>query len=454
MVGLSGPFEPRVEPTPHVVIVGGGFGGLEAAKALTDAPVEVTLLDKRNHHLFQPLLYQVATAGLSPADIAMPIRGLLGRFRNVRVLMAEVERVEPEGRRVVLADGTDLSYDYLILAAGARTNYFGNDRWAEHSVGLKSVEDAIEVRRRVLTAFERAEREDDATERRRLLTFVVIGAGPTGVELAGALSELSRRVLTADFRRIRSEEVRIVLLDMAPRVLGGMHPSLAKEAEDQLRSLHVEIQVDTPVKDIRDGQVVTDRETIDSRTVLWTAGVSPVPLAASVGVELVKGKVPVQADCAVEGHSELFVVGDLAHYVDDTGRVLPGVSPVAMQQGRYVARCIRADLDGLPRGKFRYFDKGMMATVGRSRAVAEVGKLRFGGFTAWLAWLAVHLFFLVGFKNRVSVLINWIWQYVMYRRGARLITHSKPVGPHRTAPLPEPATEGETSDASARIAAR
>jgi NADH dehydrogenase len=437
-----------VNTPPHVVIIGAGFGGLEAAKALARAPVRVTVLDKSNHHLFQPLLYQVATAGLSPADIAMPIRGLLGRFRNTRVLMAEAERIDADQRRVRLKDGHDLDYDYLVVAAGARTNYFGNDDWAEHSVGLKSVEDALEIRRRVLTAFEQAEREEDEAERRRLLTFVVIGAGPTGVELAGAISELNRRVLAADYRRVRSEEVRVILLDMAPRVLAGMHESLSESAEKQLESLHVEVHLGAAVKSIEAGRVVTDQESFDSRTVMWTAGVSPVPLGGTIGVELVKGKVPVQEDCSVEGHPELFVIGDLAHFVGDDGQPLPGVSPVAMQQGRFVAAAIQADLDGLHRGKFRYVDKGMMATVGRSRAVADVRGVRFDGFTAWLAWLAVHLFFLVGFKNRVAVLFNWIWQYVAYRRGARLITYTEPVGPRQAAALPEPREAADTEVAA------
>lgn len=429
----------RREP-PHVVIVGAGFGGLEAAKALGRAPVRVTILDRSNHHLFQPLLYQVATAGLSPADIAMPIRSLVGRNANSRVLMAEVARVDRSGRAVELTDGTRIGYDYLILAAGAQTNYFGHDQWARYAVGLKTVEDALEVRRRVLTAFERAEREDDPDERRRLLTFVVIGAGPTGVELAGAISELNRKVLAADYRHVRPDEVRVILLDMAPRVLGAMHPKLSAVAQRQLESLHVEVHLGAAVADIRDGQVVTDRETFDSRTVMWTAGVSPVPLGKTLGVELVKGKVPVNEDCSVAGHPELFVVGDLAHFIDDGGAPLPGVSPVAMQQGRFVAAAIQADLDGLHRGRFRYMDKGMMATVGRTRAVAQIGNVRFGGLLAWLAWLGVHLFFLVGFKNRVAVLFNWIWQYVAFRRGARLITYGLPQAPRQVAPLPEPAT--------------
>jgi len=431
-----------VNTPPHVVIIGAGFGGLEAAKALARAPVRVTVLDKSNHHLFQPLLYQVATAGLSPADIAMPIRGLLGRFRNTRVLMADVERVDAARRRVHLRDGHDLDYDYLIVAAGAETNYFGHDRWADHSVGLKTVEDALEVRRRVLTAFERAEREEDEAERRRLLTFVVIGAGPTGVELAGAISELNRRVLAADYRRVRPEEVRVILLDMAPRVLVGMHESLSQSAQKQLESLHVEVHLDAAVESIEEGRVITDKASFDSRTVMWTAGVSPVPLGRTIGVELVRGKVPVKKDCSVEGHPELFVIGDLAHFIGEDGKPLPGVSPVAMQQGRFVGAAIQSDLDGLHRGTFRYVDKGMMATVGRSRAVADVRGFRFDGFAAWLAWLAVHLFFLVGFKNRVAVLFNWIWQYVAFRRGARLITYNEPVGPRRAAALPAPrATE-------------
>jgi len=434
---------------PHVVVIGAGFGGLEASKALGRMPVRVTVLDKSNHHLFQPLLYQVATAGLSPADIAVPIRGLVGRFPNTRVLMTEVERVHPDEQRLELKDGSSICYDYLIVAAGARTNYFGHDEWARHSVGLKTVEDALEVRRRVLTAFEQAEREDDPEERQRLLTFVVIGAGPTGVELAGAISELNRRVLADDYRRVRPEDVRVVLVDMAPRVLVGMHPKLSEVAKKQLESLQVEVYVGTAVNDIRDGQVVTDTATFESRTVMWTAGVSPVPLGATLGVELIKGRVPVQDDCSLEGRKNVFVIGDMAYFVDDNDRVLPGVSPVAMQQGRFVATAIQADLDGLPRGKFRYWDRGTMATVGRTRAVAEVGKVKFGGVVAWLAWLAVHLFFLVGFKNRVAVLFNWIWQYVAFRRGARLITYSEPVGPRRVAPLPEPASAPRLEETSA-----
>ncbi|NJK89622.1 MAG: NAD(P)/FAD-dependent oxidoreductase [Myxococcales bacterium] len=422
---------------PHVVIIGGGFGGLEAAKVLAKMPVSVTLIDRRNHHLFQPLLYQVASAGLSPADIAMPIRSLLGRYRNVTTLMAEVSSIDLPQKRVELSDGSDITFDYLIVAAGAETNYFGHGEWAEHSVGLKSIEDAIEVRRRVLCAFEKAEREAEPEERKRLLTFIVIGAGPTGVELAGAISELNRRVLAGDYRRVSPEDVRVVLLDMAPRVLAGMHEDLSKSALQQLESLKVEVVLDAPVESIERARVVAKGQVFESHTVLWTAGVSPVPLAKQLVPTLIRGRVPVEKDCSLSGHPNVFVIGDMAHFETSKGP-LPGVSPVAMQQGRFVAQTILASIEGRPRQTFRYVDRGMMATVGRSRAVAEVRGWKFTGFVAWLAWLAVHLFYLVGFKNRVFVLMNWIWQYLAYRRGARLITPCQRTSAgSRGAPEPE-----------------
>jgi NADH dehydrogenase len=404
-----------------VLIVGGGFGGLEAAKALAKAPVDVVLVDRNNHHLFQPLLYQVASAGLSPADIAIPIRSVLGRQDNVSVVMAEIDHFDLDARRAVAKDGEVFEYDYLVVAAGAESNYFGNDDWQDHSIGMKTIEDALDIRRRVLMAFERAERTCDPDVRRRLLTFVVIGAGPTGVELAGALSELNRRVLAQDFRSIKPEDTRVMLVEMADRVLPPFAPHLSEAALRQLRQLEVDVRLGQPVKDIRDGKVVLPDEVIEGDTILWTSGVKPVSLARRLGVELVRGRVPVGPDCSLADRPEVFAIGDLAFFQGPKGP-LPGVSPVAMQQGRFVARTIRRELAGRSRERFVYRNKGMMATIGRSRAVVEAGRVKFHGFFAWLVWLAVHLWFLVGFKNQVSVLLNWIWQYAVYRRGARLIT--------------------------------
>jgi len=416
------------DKTPEVLIIGGGFGGLEAAKALASAPVSVTLIDRNNHHLFQPLLYQVASAGLSPADIAIPIRTVLSGQKNVRVLMGEVADIDLEGQEARLEDGGVLPFDYLLVAAGAQTNYFGNDEWGEHTVSLKTVEDAIEMRRRVLSAFERAERESDEARRRRLLTFVVIGAGPTGVELAGAMAELSTRVLAGDYRTISKDDCRVLLVEMADRVLTGMAPSLSESAQKDLENLGVEVKLGQPVKSIEDTRVILPNEIIPTETVLWTAGVAPVGLVGKVGTPIKKGRLEVGEDCAVPGHPKVFAVGDIAYQEGEGGRPLPGVSPVAMQQGRHVAKMIESDVEGRQREPFAYRDKGTMATIGRSRAVAEIGRLKFTGFVAWILWLGVHLFYLVGFKNRVSVLLNWIWQYAVYRRGARLIT--KPWSKH------------------------
>lgn len=430
---------------PHVVIIGGGFGGLEAAKGLGKAPVDVTLVDRNNHHLFQPLLYQVASAGLSPADIAIPIRTVLSRFSNIRVMMGNVLDMDLSNRHVTLEDGQTLHWDYLLVAAGAKSHYFGNDHWAKHSVGLKSIEDAVAIRRRVLWCFERAEREPDPAVRRRLLTFVVIGAGPTGVELAGALSELSRRVLARDYRTVHAEDTRVVLVERDPRVLPPFHPSLSENAQRELDDLHVEVRTNTAVVDVTQGRVELDGDVLETDTVLWTAGVAPVELAQKVGTPLERGRLRVREDCTLPGHDRVFAVGDIAHQMGPDGP-LPGVSPVAMQQGRYVAKIIAQDVarPGAQRPPFRYFDKGMMATVGRSRAVLDIHGVRMTGFFAWIGWLVVHLFYLVGFKNRVSVLFNWIWQYATYRRGARLITHLDKLDPEPPRP-PELAPEGEPS---------
>jgi NADH dehydrogenase len=404
-------------------------------------------VDRLNYHLFQPLLYQVAMAGLSPADIAVPIRSVLGRQENTEVLLADARRIDTENRRVVLEDGT-LDYDYLVLAIGAETNYFGNGEWATHSLGLKTIDDAIEVRRRVLLAFEAAEREDDEATRRRLLTFAVIGGGPTGVEVAGALTELGRFVLAKDFRRIRNEHPRVVLIERDTRLLpGGFDAELAASAKTQLEQLGVEVRLGTSVKHIGAHGVSVDGEQLDAATVLWTAGVRAKSLNASLGVPLDRGgRVPVRPDCSVEGHPEVFVIGDAASFVPEGSKhPLPGVSPVAMQQARFVARVIEHRVRGRTApSEFQYFDKGIMATIGRSRAVAQTGGLHLRGLLAWLAWLVVHIWYLVGFRNRFIVVFNWAWSYITYKRGARLITGE--AAPERATALSARAERGAPNE--------
>jgi NADH dehydrogenase len=407
---------------PHVVIVGGGFGGLYAARALAPRPVRITLVDRRNHHLFQPLLYQVATAALSPADIASPLRHVLASHRNVTVFMAEVRRIELGSRTVVLADGR-LEYDGLILAAGAGHSYFGHDEWAAAAPGLKSLEDALEIRRRVLLAYEAAERSSDATERRALLTFVVIGGGPTGVELAGALAEISRKTIARDFRVIDPTQARILLLEGGPRVLPSFPETLSRKAEVQLRRLGVEVRTNTMVTSVSPDAVWVGGEQVRSRAILWAAGVAASPLARTLGVPLDRaGRVLVEPDLSVPGHPEVFVVGDLAAFLHQGGQPLPGLAPVAIQQGRAAAENVWRRLAGGATRPFRYVDKGNMATIGRAAAVAVVRGLHLSGFIAWVAWLVVHILFLIGFRNRFVVLFEWAWAYLTYQRGARLIT--------------------------------
>ncbi len=419
---------------PHVVIVGGGFGGLAAAQGLRKAPVRVTLVDRRNFHLFQPLLYQVATGGLSPANIAAPLRGVLARQKNARVIMAEVTGLDAAARRLSLADGA-LDYDVLVVATGARHHYFGK-AWEELAPGLKTIEDATEIRRRILTAFETAERE--AADRvGALLTFVVVGGGPTGVELAGAVAELARHTLHRDFRNIDPRSARILLIEGTDRVLPTYHPSLSAKAARALAKMGVTVRTHALVTDIRPGQVTlstgADRatEVIAAHTVLWGAGVQASPLgaalAAATGAPLDRaGRVLVGPDLTVPGHPELFVVGDLAHFAHQGGAPLPGIAPVAMQQGRYVADLIEKRIRGKPVWPFRYKDRGSMATIGRARAVADTGWLRFDGYFGWLAWLFIHLLFIVGFENRVLVLLQWAWNYVTRGQSARLITEPAP----------------------------
>jgi NADH dehydrogenase len=412
----------------RVIIVGAGFGGLTCAKTLGSpddgSPVEVTVIDRLNYHLFQPLLYQVALAGLAATDIAYPIRAALHSKRNVSVLLAEVTGVDVAARSVRLDDGTTLSYDYLVMAAGVRTSYFGHDDWARFAPGLKDLDDALEVRRRVLNALEAAERASDPAERQRLLTFVVVGGGPTGVELAGAIADLSRDILAVDFKRLDRRAVRVVLVEMANRILTPFDPPLSEKARAQLQELGVDVRTGVRVESIDAGGVRVGGETVPAGTVLWAAGVRPSPLGAALGVPLDgAGRVIVGPDCAVPGHPELFVIGDMAAFTPaGASSTLPGISPVAIQEARLVARNILDDIAGVPRRTFEYFDKGFMSTIGRARAVAQLGRLRMSGLLAWLAWVFVHLWYLVGFRNRLAVFTNWIWAYVISRHGARVIT--------------------------------
>jgi NADH dehydrogenase len=413
---------------PHVVIIGGGFGGLEAARALRRAPVRVTLIDRRNHHLFQPLLYQVATAALSPADIAAPIRHILRRQSNTRVIMAEAADVDTERRSVILSDGSHLIYEFLIVATGATHHYFGNDRWSALAPGLKTVEDALEIRRRLLLSFEAAELEPDAAARRALLTTVVVGGGPTGVELAGAIAEMARHSLVRDFRRIDPSTARIILLEGGERILAPYDPKLSARATQDLRRRGVEVRTRSIVTGIDPHAVYVGEERIPARDVVWAAGVAAHPLGARLGVPVDRvGRVTVEPDLSIPGHPEVFVIGDLSHFPMPDGDALPGLAPVAQQQGRCVARNIVRSVRGEERDAFRYRDKGSMATVGRGAAVAEVGGLKLAGYPAWLAWLFVHVLALVGFRNRVAVFLEWAWAYLTWQRGARLITGE--VGP-------------------------
>ncbi|ABC81923.1 NAD(P)/FAD-dependent oxidoreductase [Anaeromyxobacter dehalogenans] len=416
------PQQQKEQHTPHVVIVGGGFAGLYAARELAGARVRITLVDRRNHHLFQPLLYQVATAALSPADIAEPIRHVLSRQRNVRTLLAEAAAIEPEQRRLRLADGYALDYDYLVVAAGATHSYFGHDEWARFAPGLKTLEDALEIRRRVLTAFERAEADPDRQRREALLTFVVVGGGPTGVELAGALAEIARFTIPRDFRTVSTERARVILIEGSERVLPALPPSLSAAAQRDLERLGVQVWTGKRVTGIDPRGVQVGEERVAARTVLWAAGVAGAPLARTLGVPLdPAGRVPVNADLTVPGHEEIYVVGDLALARDKHGAAIPGVAPAAIQQGRHAGRNLLATLRGRPRKPFAYFDKGVMATVGRGHAVAGFWRIRISGYLAWLAWLFIHIWFLIDFRNRASVLFQWFWHYLTFKRGARLI---------------------------------
>jgi NADH:quinone reductase (non-electrogenic) len=415
---------PKRRDSPfQVLIIGAGFVGLNAAKTLGNRDgIAVTVLDRQNHHLFQPLLYQVATAALSPADIAAPIRSILSSRRNVRVLQGTVQSVDV-ARRVVVTDIGELTYDYLILGCGSTHSYFGNEEWEAYAPGLKSLSQATEIRRRVLSAFEAAERENDPACHRRLLTFVIVGAGPTGVELAGAIGEMSRYTLARDFRHIDPREARIVLIEAGARILPTFSAELAQRAQCDLESLGVQVRLSCMVKGVSAQGVEMGTEKIDAATILWAAGVRASPIGATLGVELDRaGRVTVEPDLSIAGHPELFVAGDLARCQDiGRDRLLPGVAAVAQQQGIYIGRTILNDLRGRAREPFRYHDKGQMATIGRSRAICEIGRAHFAGHFAWWLWLLVHIYTLTGFRNRLSVMLEWAWSYFTFGRGARLI---------------------------------
>jgi NADH dehydrogenase len=403
---------------PRVVILGGGFGGLYATKALKRAPVRVTVVDRRNYHLFQPLLYQVATAALNPSDIAYPIRSVVARQTNTNVLLGEATAIDVSRKIVKLVDG-EVAYDYLIVATGATHSYFNHPEWERSAPGLKGVEDALEIRRRVLLAFEAAEREADPEKQKAWLTFVVVGGGPTGVELAGALSEIARQTMIRDFRRINPSSARVILVEGKDRVLPTYPADLSKKAEDQLRGLGVEVMTSAMVTKLDDHSVCVGEMTLASRTVLWAAGVQASPLARTLGAPLDRaGRVLVNDDLTMSGHPEVFIIGDLAALREP----VPGVAPAAIQEGIHAARSIERAVAGKPRQPFRYRDKGSLATIGRAAGVADFGRFHLSGFLAWAAWLGVHIFFLIGFRNRVLVLLQWAWAYVTYQRGARLIT--------------------------------
>lgn len=415
----------------HVVVLGCGFGGLEFCKHFKSRNARLTVIDRQNHHLFQPLLYQVATAGLSAPDIAQPIRLLMRDREDVQLLQDEVVGIDLAQRSVKLRNvGEDLRYDYLVIALGARTNYFGHDEWEEHAPGLKSLDDATRIRHNVLLAFEEAERTDDPELRRRLMTIAVIGGGPTGLELAGSFAELTRCALKRDFRRIDPTEARVVLVEALPRILPQFSEESAQKAIEQLRELGVEIQTGRMVKDIQKGKLVFEDGELLAENIIWGAGVSASPLTKSMDVETDRGgRIKVEPNLSIPGHPEAFAIGDIISLVDAKGVPVPGVSPAAMQAGRHVARILCNEIArNVPPGRpqerpaFIYKDKGQMATIGRSKAVAQIGKLRFSGFLAWLTWLFVHLIYLIGFRNRVSVLFNWFYHYLTYRPGARIIT--------------------------------
>lgn len=413
----------------HIAVLGAGFGGLEFCKRFHSPAARITLVDRTNHHLFQPLLYQVASAGLSATDVAQPIRSILSRDQNVTVIMASVTDFNLAEKKVVLAEG-DLTYDFLVLALGGCTSYFGHPEWEQYAPALKSLEDALRIRAQLLLAFEKAETESSPEEQKRLMTIVVVGGGPTGVELAGAISELARHVLRADFRRIDSAHAHVILIEGGETVLGHLPPDLSASARRQLEALGVRVRVNTRVKNItRDRVELEGGETIGAANILWAAGVSASPLTKKLGAELDRaGRVKVNSDLSLPGHPEVFAVGDMALVLGADGEPVPGVSPAAMQMARHVAHIIECELESPGKARrppFKYRDKGTMATIGRSAAVAQIGRIHISGFIAWMAWLVIHLVFLVGFRNKVAVMFQWFYSYITYKRGARIVIGSR-----------------------------
>lgn len=405
----------------HVVVVGGGFGGLNVVKKIQNHPqIKVTLLDKRNYHLFQPLLYQVAMAGLSPGEIAVPLRTIFSKARNVKVLLGELQSIDRDSKNITTNFGA-ISYDYLVLACGAQQSYFGHQDWEAYAPGMKTLEQATEVRRRVLTAFELAEREENPERIKELLTFVVIGGGPTGVELAGTLGELSRFTLSQDFRNVDPSRTRIILIEAGPRILPSFSPELSSRAARELEELGVSVWTSTLVSKVEEKQVHLGNEILHAKTVIWAAGVEASKINSKIGAAQDRhGRVIVTEDLSLSDDEKIFVIGDQAS-VEQNGKVLPGLAPVAIQQGQFVGEMILRDLNQQKRGRFVYKEKGQMATIGRQRAVVETKRFKFGGFLAWITWLGVHIYYLIGFKNRLMVFIQWAWGYITYRRGARLI---------------------------------
>ncbi len=408
---------------PKVVIIGGGFGGLWAAKAFANQPVDVTLIDRKNHHVFQPLLYQVATAVLSPGEIAQPIRRILHKAGNIEVILGEVVGFDKENGRVTLAGGSQLSYDYLIVAGGARHSYFGHDDWERDAHGLKTIEDAVEMRRRILVAFETAERDAYLTGKQKQLNFVIVGGGPTGVELAGAIADIARKALAKDFKIIDTRNAKVMLFEGSDKILGTFGKDLSTSAKQQLESLGVEVHLNSFVTDIEPCRVKVGDDWIDCDVVLWATGVAASPLGKALSVEIDKaGHVLVEKDLSLKGFPNIFVIGDMAFLLQENGEPVPGVSPAAMQMGTATANNILAELKGKPRENFRYVNKGTMATIGRRKAIAQIAGFNFKGFIAWMMWLFLHVFFLIGFRNRLAVLFEWFWAYLTRERSARLIT--------------------------------
>ena len=428
MIEAISSVSPSPSAPPHVVIIGAGFGGLWAAKTLANAAVDIAIIDRENYHLFQPLLYQVATAGLSPADIAAPIRGIVGANRNVTVMLGEVVGVDVDARTVSIMDGRHVPYDYLVIATGARHAYFGHDEWEPLAPGLKRIEDATEIRRRILLAFERAENEADADERRRLMNLVIVGGGPTGVELAGAIAELARRALAKDFRNIDPRAARIILVEAGPRLLPSFPHDLSDDAKRRLEHLGVEVRLGAPVTAIDLLGVTIGSAHIEARTVIWAAGVAASPAGHWIAAKCDRvGRILVDPDLSVPGHPEIFAIGDTALALDAGGNPLPGIAPVAKQQGRYVGKLIKARLRGAERAKaFHYRNYGNLATIGRKAAVIDFGWIHLRGFVAWAIWSVAHIYFLIGFRNRAMVALDWLWAYFTFQRGARLITGSRP----------------------------